>query len=189
MKIKTPREKRILIIKNIARWTLYYIFILFCFVIMTAGTSLKPILLVPAALCIAMKNGQTGAALTGAACGFLIDISCGRLFGYNAVILTIFSVLVSLLFNLYFREKFISILMITAAASFIQGWLDYKFYYEIWNYENVDRIFSSVTIPVWGYTVASTAVVYIVIKLINHFLMPKKHLTLQEAIKAAPKNN
>ncbi|MBQ8296660.1 MAG: rod shape-determining protein MreD [Ruminococcus sp.] len=183
MRIKTPKEKRTLIYKTIIRWILYYILIFFSFVLMTSGTMLKPVLMIPIALCIAVNNNQIGSALTGAACGFLIDISCGKLLGYNAVILTFFCILVSLLFELYLRNRFINILIASAAVSFIQGWLDYKFYYEIWNYDNVERIFSTVTIPVWILTVISTVFVYLIIRLINHFLLPKEHLTLEEAIK------
>lgn len=183
MRIKTTREKRILILKTVLRWTLYYVLIFFSFIFMTSGTMLKPILLIPIALCIAVNNDQVGSAVTGALCGFLIDISCGKLFGYNAVILAFFCIVISLLFELYLRNRFINLLIISAAVSFIHCWLDYKFYYEIWNYENVERIFAKVTIPVWIYTIISTVFVYLIIKLINHFLMPKEHLTIEEAIK------
>lgn len=183
MRIKTTREKRILIVKTTARWLLYYVLIFFSFIIMTSGTSLKPILLIPVALCIAVGNNQIASAVTGAVCGFLIDISTGKLFGYNAVVLTFFCIVVSLAFELYLRNKFLNVLLASAIVSFLLGLLDYKFYYEMWNYDNVERIFSSVTIPVWIYTVISSVFIFLIIKLINHFLMPKEHLTLEEAIK------
>lgn len=183
MRIKTTREKRILIIKTTVRWLLYYVLIFFSFILMTSGTMLKPVLLIPIAVCIAVNNNQIGSAVTGAVCGFLIDIACGRLFGYDAVILTIFCILASLLFELYLRNRFFNVFVISAVAAFIQGCLDYKFYYEIWNYDGVERIFRKVTIPVWALTAVSTVFIYLVIRLINHFLMPKKHLTLEEAVK------
>lgn len=183
MRIKTTKEKRILIIKTAARWLLYYVLIFFCFIFMTSGTMLKPILLIPAALCIAVNNDQVGSAVTGAICGFLTDISCGKLFGYNAVVLTFFCILTSLLFEMYLRNRFINVFLTTAVVSFIQGCLDFKFYYEIWNYDGVERIFTKITIPVWALTLISTIFIYLIIKLINHFLMPKEHLTLEEAVK------
>ena len=79
MRIKTPREKRILYFKTTLRWILYYLLILVSFIIMTSGTWMKPILLVPAAVCISVSNGQLSSAFTGAFCGMLIDIACGRL--------------------------------------------------------------------------------------------------------------
>ncbi len=184
MRIRTSREKRILIFKTALRWVLYYILIFMCFIFMTSGTLLKPVLLIPAALCIAVGNNQIASAVTGAACGFLIDVCCNKLFGYNAVILTFFCILVSLSFELYLKNKFVNILIATAASALIMGWLDYKFYYEIWQYENVERILRTVTLPVWCYTVVSSVFIYLIIKLINHFLMPKEHLTIEEAIKS-----
>lgn len=183
MRIKTTREKRILIVKTTVRWILYYVLIFFSFIFMTSGTMLKPILMIPIAICIAVNNNQIGSALTGAFCGFLIDVSCGKLFGYNAVILTFFCILISVIFELYLRYKFFNVLISTAVVSFIQCLLDYKFYYEIWNYENVEKIFSRITVPVWIYTMISSVFIFLIIKLINHFLMPKEHLTLEEAIK------
>ena len=165
------------------RWLLYYLVIFISFLIMTSGTLLKPILLVPIAICIAIDNNQYASVLTGAVCGFLIDISCGKLFGYNAVILSFFCIVVSLLFELYLWHRFTNYI-ITAAVSYIQCRLDYKFYYQIWNYENVERIFTHVTLKVWVYTVISAVFVYLVIALINRFLMPKEHLTIEEAIKS-----
>lgn len=188
MRIKTTREHRILYFKTTLRWMLYYIFIFFCFIFMTSGTSMKPVVLIPTALCIAVENNQMGSAVTGAVCGFLTDISCGKLFGYNAVIIAFFCILVSLVFELWLRNRFFNILFSSAIVSLICGLLDYKFYYEIWNYENVEKILKTVTFPVWIYTVISTVFVYLIIKLINHFLMPRKHLTIEEAIKVVPHN-
>lgn len=182
MKIKTSKEKRILIMKTSLRWILYYFLIFAGFIFMTSGSMKKPIILIPTAICIAVGNDQLASALTGAVCGFLIDVSCGKLFGYNAVILTAFCILSSLLFELYLKNKFINVLITSAAASFIMGWLDYKFYYEMWKYDNVETIFRTVTLPVWLYTVVSSIFAYLLVKLINHFLMPREHLTIEEVI-------
>lgn len=183
MRIKTSREKRILIVKTAFRWLLYYIVIFISFIFMTSGTLTKPVVLIPVALCIAFNNNMLASAFTGAVCGFLIDICCGKLFGYNAVVLAFFCIMLNLMFELYLRHRFLNILITTTAVSFILGWLDYKFYYEIWGYDDVERIFSQLTIPVWIYTVISVLVIYPFFALINRFLMPKEHLTIEEAIK------
>lgn len=182
MRIKTTRQQHILRIKTTIRWLLYYLLIFLSFIIMTSGTLYKPILLVPLAIGIAINNNIYGSAVTGASCGFLIDICCGKLFGYNAVILAFFCIAANLVFELYLKSRFINYLMITALVSYIQCWLDYKFYYQIWDYENVGRIFVRVSLRVWAYTVISSFFVYLLIKLVNKLLMPKEHLTIEEAI-------
>ncbi|WP_295071469.1 rod shape-determining protein MreD [Ruminococcus sp.] len=182
MRIKTTRQQHILRIKTTLRWLLYYLLIFLSFIIMTSGTLYKPILLVPLAIAISINNNIYGSAVTGAFCGFLIDICCGKLFGYNAVILAFFCILTNLVFELYLKNRFINYLMITAVVSYIQCWLDYKFYYQIWDYENVGRIFVRVSLRVWAYTVISAFFMYLLVKLVNKLLMPKEHLTIEEAI-------
>jgi cell shape-determining protein MreD len=182
MRLKTPRETRILYIKTAVRWTLYYVLIFFSFIIMTSGTWLKPLFLIPIPLCIAINNNQYAAVFTGAICGFLTDIACGKLFGYNAVLISFFCIVVSVLYELYLKDKFLNFIIISAGVSFIQCWLDYKFYYQMWKYDDVERIFRKVSLRVWIYTVIASVFIYLIMKLINHFLMPKNHLTIEEAI-------
>jgi cell shape-determining protein MreD len=182
MRIKTTRQQHILRIKTTLRWLLYYLLIFLSFIIMTSGTLYKPILLVPLAIALSINNNIYGSAVTGAFCGFLIDICCGKLFGYNAVILAFFCILTNLVFELYLKNRFINYLLITAVVSYIQCWLDYKFYYQIWDYENVGRIFVRVSLRVWAYTVISAFFMYLLVKLVNKLLMPKEHLTIEEAI-------
>ncbi len=182
MRRRTTREKRILYVKTSLRWLIYYLIIFTEFIYMTTGTWLKPIILLPTALAIAVNNNQYGSVVTGAVCGFLIDIACGKLFGYNSVLIAFFCIVISLLFELYLRNKFINYMIITAASSYLQCWLDYKFYYQMWNYNNVHLIFRRYTIKIWVYTVISAVIVYFLIRLVNRFLMPKKHLSIEEAI-------
>lgn len=183
MRIKASRQKRILYIKTALRWLLYYVMIFSEFIFMTSGTWLKPLILIPTAIYISINNNLFASAFTGAICGFLIDTACGKLFGYNAIILTISCIMVSLLFEFYFRNKFVTFIAISAVVSYIECWLDYKFYYEIWNYDNIEIIFTEYTLKVWAYTVISSVFVSLLLKLINHFLMPKTHFTIEETIK------
>ena len=182
MRIRTTREQHILRFKTTLRWVLYYLLIFVSFIIMTSGTLYKPIILVPLCIGIAVNNNVYGSAVTGAVCGFLTDICCGKLFGYNAVILTFFCIAANLLFELYLKDRFINYMIITAVVSYIQCRLDYKFYYQIWEYENVGRIFVRVSLRVWIYTVISAVFMYLLLKLVNRFLMPREHLTIEEAI-------
>ena len=185
MRIKTPREQRICNIKAVIRWTLYYVFIFLCFLIMSSGTWIKPILLVPAAIAISVNSGQYGSAFAGAVCGFLIDIACGKLVGYNAVLLAFFCIVVSLLYEYYLRNKFVNYIIITAVVAYIQCWLDYKFYYEMWEYEDAEIIFSQISMKVWALTIISAVFIFLVIQLINRFFLPKDHITIEEAIKGS----
>jgi len=150
---------------------------------MTGGTVLKPVLLVPVAVCISLRNDVMPSAFTGGFCGLLIDICTGRLFGYNAVLLTVFCTAVNLLFEFYLRNKFVNFLWVNAVVSALQCALDYEFYYKIWNYENTENILMHVTLKVWAYTVISSVFVYLLLKVIDILFIPKEHFTIEEVIK------
>ena len=184
MRIKTSREKRISYIKSGIRWTLYYLLILLGFCIMTAGSWLKPVILVPIALAVAVDNNILGSVFTGGFCGLLIDIACGRLFGFNAVILAVLCAVFSLVYQLWLRSRMLNYLWTAALVSYIHCRLDYEFYYRIWGYADVENIFVHTTLRVWAYTVISAVFVWLVIRLINRFFMPKVHITVGEAIRA-----
>ena len=64
MRIRTSRERRILRFKTVTRWILYYVLIIFSFTLMTSGTFLKPVLLLPLALAIAIGNDADKSVLT-----------------------------------------------------------------------------------------------------------------------------
>ena len=113
MRLRTTREQRILYIKTIFRWLIYYIFIFIGYIYMTTGTWLKPVILLPIAMAIAVDNNQYGSVFTGAICGFLTDIACGKLFGYNAVIIAFFCIVISLLHELYLRNKFANYIILS----------------------------------------------------------------------------
>ena len=183
MRIRTTREQHILRFKTTLRWIIYYLLIFISFIIMTSGTLYKPMLLVPLAVGIAVNNNIYASAVTGAICGFLIDICCGKLFGYNAVILTVFCIAANLVFELYLKDRFINYFIITAAAAFLQCWLDYKFYYQIWDLADIQVIFRTVTMKVWLYTMISAFLIYPLYRLIDRLLLPKIHMTLEEAIR------
>lgn len=188
MRIRSTREQRILRIKTTVRWVIYYLMIFFSFIIMTSGTWKKPILLLPIALCISINNNQYASVFTAAVCGFLIDISCGKLFGYNAVLLSVFCIAVSLVYELYLKNKFLNFMIITTLCSYIQCWLDYKFYYKMWNYEGVETIFRDYSLKIWLYTVISAVFFYLIFAVINRFLMPKTHFTIEEVITTKSQN-
>lgn len=185
MRLKTTREKRIFYFKTTLRWTIYYLLIFISFILMTSGSWLKPILLVPVALCISVNNDIMISAFTGAFCGILTDIACGRLLGFNAVVFMVFCVIITLIFELYLRKKFFNFIVIASFLEFIQCALDYKFFYDIWDYANVKLIFRNITVKVWLYTIASTIILYVIFKIVDHFLMPKQHLTIEEVIRTS----
>ena len=105
------------------------------------------------------------------------------------MIIAFFCIVISLLFELYLKHKFINYMILTTIASYIQCLLDYRFYYKMWNYEDVEVIFREYTLRIWIYTVISAVVIYFIFKLINKLLIPKTHFTLEEVITTKSQQN
>lgn len=181
-RIKTRRmssyEKR-----NFAvRIFLYAVIILLCCIFATSGSFRKPLLLIPVALCISSYAREHTAMITGIVCGFLLDIVCGKLPGFNALILCFMCIGVSLLYKHFLMHRLLSFMVLAAAGIFIQGVLDYFFFFAIWDYSNVSFIFNHQILPCCIYTLISALPVYVVIHNINRLLRPNTVRTIEETV-------
>ena len=173
----SSRQKR----RTALRWILYGLLVLFAFVIAAAGNHIKPLLLIPIALCISSTCKDVPAVGVGIVCGFLLDISCGKLLGYNAIILLALCLCVSLLYTNLLQQRLLNMLVLTAVGSFLQAGLDFFFSYVIWGYDHVNQIFLTVTIPSWLATVIATIPIYYLFRLIAHCLSPKQNRIIRES--------
>ncbi len=149
---------------QILQWIFFIIIIAFCYLAETSGSYSKPLLLLPAALCIASHTGEIQAMAVGMACGLLLDLACGKLLGFNAFLLVAGCVLISLLYRYFLRQKLINMLFLTAICALIQGGLDYVLYYAVWGYEDVFLIWQEIIFPSCLMTTASSVIFYFLIK-------------------------
>lgn len=158
------QEHRKYMLLQTLQWILFSILIAVVFITSTAGSHLKPMLLMSLALCISSHTGEIQATAVGMVCGFLTDIVCGKLIGFNAIIFVVCCVAVSLLYTYMLRQKMLNILLLTAVSVLIQGYLDYLFYYAIWGHEDVTLIYTDVILPVNALTLLSSACLYYPVK-------------------------
>ena len=149
---------------QVLQWGLFAVLILLCYLAETSGSYVKPLLLIPVSLCIASHTGELQAMTAGAACGLLLDLSCGKLPGCNAMILVICCVIVSLLYRYVLRQKLLNMLFLTAVCTFVQGGLDYVLYYAVWGHEDVFLVWQKLILPSCLMTVISSVIFYFLIK-------------------------
>ena len=164
----------------IFRWIVFAIIISMGFVFSTTGTGIKPLVLIPMALCISYDENEFTAAIIGLFCGLLTDISCGKLCGYNAILFLCICVFSSMLFAYLLRHNFINLVIISTAFIFLQGALDYLFYYYIWSYDNVSIIYTDYILPSCIFTTISFFVIYPLVRLVKKLLTPRRESLLKE---------
>lgn len=162
--VKRKREKW----NKIIRWCLYFLVISIAYVFMSVTNSRipDPILLIPIALCISMRETPFLSALTGCVCGLMTDSAMGTIVGFHGILLMWFCVLTSLLFIFIMRQHILNIILITTASTVILALLNYLFSYAIWGYDSNGKIFLEIFLPSILFTVISTAVIYYIIKFI-----------------------
>ena len=153
-------------LRNTIRWILYVLFIFLAFVTANGGDFIKPLLLIPVALCIASVSGTV--------------ISCGTLPGYHGILLFLICLFTSRLYDRFLLQRFWNMMFLTAAVSFVVTGLDFVFQYAIWGYDNVSRLYLHHQLPCLGYTVLSSVVIYPIFALIHHFLLPKRRRTIEK---------
>ena len=162
------------------RWIIFTLIVWFVFIFTTTGNFIKPNLLIPIALCISMREDPLVSAVLGMSCGFLSDIAFGKIEGYTAILLLIGCVCTSLLFSHLLRETLINMTVITLMYSAVHFFLDYFFYYVIWDYESENVILKNYILPESALTFLSLFIVYPIIQTIrNHFTL-RKMQTLNE---------
>lgn len=159
---------------TVVRWGIFLLMIFIFFIFAGVGNFVKPLLLIPVALCISINEDELTSACTGVICGLLTDISCGRLFGYSAIFMVSACVFTSLLFVHLLRRNIVNAVIVTTVMTFIYGILDYLLYYAIWSNEDVSAIYTGTILPSCIMTSVSAVILYPLIRAIRHKFTPER---------------
>lgn len=164
------------------QWVAFTLLALLCYILMTSGSHVQPLLLIPLALCISAHIGEIPAMAVGVFSGLLTDVACGKLLGYNAIWLVACCVAVSLLHSYFLREKLLNLLFLTTICTAVQGYLDFMFYYAIWEHENVSQIYMHVMLPSGIMTVISVIPIWFLIRWICRKCGSRRSFELEKTI-------
>ncbi|MGN1101635.1 MAG: rod shape-determining protein MreD [Huintestinicola sp.] len=154
IELKKKKERR----NYIVRHTLFILLMAFSYVFVssvnTGGT--LPLLLIPCAVCYAVREAPFDSVLYGCVCGLLLDSASGTLTGFNALILMWSCLLISLLFHYVLRRHILNFLWLDMAVIVIQSMLHYLFFYSLWEFDPSGLVFRNIFIPeiiwtnIWG---------------------------------------
>lgn len=176
---KLPRLPQPL--KAALKWAFYILFslILFCFT--TSGNAHRSsgLPLLPFCIAVAVFSGELAAAAAGGFCGILIDIAQGQLIGFCGLFLCLFCGLCSALFRQFLRKNLLNymIALITAAAVYL--YLDYFFYYRIWEFEGYQTILTMRLIPSTLKTILISPIMFAAVWLAERISAAKRTLEIE----------
>lgn len=114
------------------RWVFYALLLLLLYTMQTTPglfgiAGVRPALVAPAALAIAIYENELAGAIYGAVAGLMWDLSAMRLSGFNGVILCVLCVACSFFFIFWVRKTVLNASLVCALALLIQCGLDYLF--------------------------------------------------------------
>lgn len=149
----------------IAKHVLYTLIILLLYTLQTTPglfviMGAKPMLVFPAAIAIAMLEGEFVGGIYGAFAGLLCDLSGSLLFGFNGLVLAVFCIAAGLLVIYLMHSNTGGAVLFVFVTMLVRGGIEYLFGYGMWGYENVWKVFSGHILPVILYTVAVTPLIF-----------------------------
>ena len=167
---------------QVVQWIVFALLAFLFYVLMTSGSHVQPLLLIPLAMCISVHFGEIPSAAVGVASGLLMDVACGKLLGYNAIWMVVCCVATSLLHSYYLRDKFFNTLLLTAVCTAVQGYMDFMLYYAIWGHENVTLVYTHIMLPSGIMTLVCTIPVWLIVRWICRVCGSQRSFELEKTI-------
>ncbi len=158
----------------IFKYIFYALLLLVVYVLQTTPRlfllcGVKPMLVVPVAICIAVYEGDFIGGLFGILAGMLCDMGARTYFGFNAIVMLIICTLCGIAIVLFIRQSWYNVLLLCAGALFIRGSLEFFFYYGMWGYADTGWIFFWQVLFATVYTALFSPLINIVVKNAKQF--------------------
>ena len=130
----------------------------------------RPLLLVPAVVCIAVFEGDGIGAAYGVAAGLLWDFQSSRIFGFDCLFLMLFGLAAGLLIKHLFRSTVVFVLLFTFAATILLETLTWFFFYNLFGDNNAGFAFLKIILPTVIYSLIFSLPIYIIFKKMHGIL-------------------
>jgi len=165
---------------QVMRWIFYFGLLLIFYMIMAGGffRDWQPILIIPLAIAVAMRSKELTASLFGAICGLVLDIACGRLFGFSGIWLLPGCLAAALLSWHLIKINLLNFIWINAAICTIMAFADYFFRYLLWGTDNSVIILTDFILPSHLSAILLSPLVYFAVKIITIKLSPTEQVRL-----------
>lgn len=154
-------------VRRVFRWILYFLELVAVYVLQTtpgiipAVSGARPVLLIPAALTIAMFEGDIGGMTVGIAAGLLIDMGGSDILGFHAIVLAILCFVLGSMTMQIFRTNLLVALLAAFVAVPVVIVLQWVFFYILPGYGDLQYVFLGSILPKMVYTFAVTPLFYL----------------------------
>lgn len=168
------RNRRAMI-RAVLRWA-FYSALMIVFYLFSCNPIIRgfcPLLLIPLATAVAMKEGDLASGVFGMLCGLMMDIANGNsLVGFYALWLLFACPCISLLSRFLIKVNFVSHFVLNFAVSALIALLDMLFLHWVWEGTQSVVSFVRVVLPSYFGAVLFSIPIYFLISLVVSRLRP-----------------
>ncbi len=166
-------------LRLIIKWTLYALVLILSYVLaqnpyLFSLWGLRPLLILPVAVSVAMFEHEFAGGLFAAAAGILWGCSADAVFGYYAILLLVVGVAAGLICSYGMSPTLLTSLLLTGGAALLIGLLDFFFFYVLWSYTELGRFFITRLLPTILLTTVSVIPYFYIVRFIHNKLRPPK---------------
>lgn len=148
------------------QYAAYGFFLLLCFFLQMTPSALpavaggRPLLLIPAVVCVGMFTDPVTGGICGAAAGFAWDMFSARPTGLCALYLLAAGCVCGLLVQLLMRNNWLTALLLCGGAAFLQGLLDWLLTCVLWRLPDSGQVLLRQFLPNFVYTAVLSLPLY-----------------------------
>lgn len=155
--------------KNIIKWVIYSLMLYVLLVLQTTPglfeiKGVKPMLILPLAVFVAVFEGEKGGLFFAIATGILTDLASDKILGFTSIILSVCCIAIALLTIFLVRATLINCCVLCTVTLSIYCLLDYLFYYLIWGYSGTFAILLRHYLPMVVYSAIISPLIFIAVK-------------------------
>lgn len=158
----------------VVKYTLYGLLMLLLYVLQTTPgflsiAGIRPILVLPFAVCIAMFDNHLAGGLFGLFAGILCDTSSNMLFGIQSILYLAVCVAVGLLIVYFMQPSVVNSLIFVGCGLTLRLFWEFFFSFVMWGYENIRLILLCHMLPLLVYTLVVTIPIFWFVKKFSGF--------------------
>ncbi|MFA9380104.1 MAG: hypothetical protein ACERKO_03485 [Acetanaerobacterium sp.] len=166
-------------LRLVIKWTLYTLVLVLSYIIgqdphLFSLWGVRPVLIVPVAVCVAMFEHEFSGGVFAVVAGILWGCSSDAVFGYYAILLLVLGVAAGLICSYGLSPNLLTALLLAGGSSLILGLLDFFFFYVLWSYNGLMPFFLTRMLPTIALTALAVIPYYFIIRLIHARLRPPK---------------
>ncbi len=166
-------------LRLVFKWTLYTVVLLLSYMLgqnpyLFSLWGLRPVLILPVAVCVAMFEHEFSGGVFAVVAGILWGCSADAVFGYYAILLLVVGVATGLICSYGMSPTLFTSLLLAGGFALLIGLLDFFFFYVLWDYSELWQFLISRMLPTVGLTTLSVVPYFYITRLIHKKLRPPK---------------